>query len=91
MTDFSIAYGFGGTLPQVTVAHIFAENFGFSTLNIGLAFGGALTVGALAGELAGGMVVDVIIRREREKHGGHVEPEARLKAIWTGEFFVPVR
>lgn len=36
------------------------------------------------------MVVDYIVKRERRKLGGHdPEPEARLKAIWTGQILVP--
>lgn len=36
------------------------------------------------------MVVDYIVKRERRLLGGHdPQPEARLKAIWTGEILVP--
>ncbi|KIJ51446.1 hypothetical protein M422DRAFT_43979 [Sphaerobolus stellatus SS14] len=85
-----MAYGFGSILPAVTVAHVFAEHFHFSTLSIGLAYGGALTIGGVIGEFGGGIVVDRIINKERLKRGRNVEPEARLKAIWTGELLVPV-
>jgi hypothetical protein len=85
-----MAYGFGSILPAVTVSHVFSQHFNFSTLVIGLAYGGALTIGGLIGELGGGIVVDYIIKRERQKHGENVEPEVRLKAIWTGEILVPV-
>jgi len=85
-----MAYGFGSILPAVTVAHVFAQHFHFETLTVGLAYGGALTFGGIIGEFGGGMVVDYIIKRERQKRGGEVEPEARLKAIWTGEILVPV-
>ena len=85
-----MAYGFGSILPAVTVAHVFAQHFDFSTLDIGLAYGGALTIGGIIGEFGGGIVVDYIIKRERRRRGGDVEPEARLKAIWTGEILVPV-
>ncbi|KAF8519538.1 MFS general substrate transporter [Gautieria morchelliformis] len=87
---YGMAYGFGSILPAVTVSHVFSQHFNFSTLVIGLAYGGALTVGGLIGELAGGMVVDYIIKHERQKHKERVEPEVRLKAIWTGEILVPV-
>ena len=37
------------------------------------------------------MVVDAIVKRERRLLGGvDPPPEARLKAIWTGEILVPV-
>jgi hypothetical protein len=43
------------------------------------------------GQLAAGMVVDAIIKRElRRSPDGHVRPEARLQAIWTGAVLVPV-
>ncbi|KAF8519537.1 MFS general substrate transporter [Gautieria morchelliformis] len=87
---YALAYGFGTFLPAVTVSHVFSIHFGFSTLVIGLAYGGALTVGGLVGELGGGMVIDYITKRERQKHGGNDEPEVRLRAIWTGEILVPV-
>lgn len=89
--DYSMAYGFGSILPAVTVASIFTQHYNFSTLAIGLAYGGALTIGALVGEFGGGIVVDRIVNRERRrKRESAVEPEARLKAIWTGEILVPV-
>lgn len=89
--DYSMAYGFGSILPAVTVANIFTQHYNFSTLAIGLAYGGALTIGALVGEFGGGIVVDRIVNKERRRKGeSAVEPEARLKAIWTGEILVPV-
>jgi hypothetical protein len=88
--DCGLAYGFGTFLPAVTVSHVFSQRYNFSTLVIGLAYGGALTVGGLIGELGGGMVIDYITKRERQKQGENVEPEVRLKAIWTGEILVPV-
>ena len=91
LQDYGLAYGFGSILPAVTVSHVFSEHFHFSTLVIGLAYGGALTIGGVIGELGGGIVVDWIIKRERQKRGGEdVAPEVRLKAIWTGEVLVPV-
>jgi hypothetical protein len=37
------------------------------------------------------MVCDAILKRERRKLGGRdPPPEARLKAIWTGEILLPV-
>jgi MFS family permease len=88
--DYGMAYGFGSILPAVTVSHLFTQHFHFSTLVIGLAYGGSLTIGGIIGELGGGIVVDRIIKRERQKRGENVEPEVRLKAIWTGEILVPV-
>jgi len=87
---YAMAYGFGSILPAVTVAHIFTEHFHFDPLTIGLAYGGALTIGGVLGEFGGGMVVDRIMNRERQLRGTDVEPEVRLKAIWTGEILVPI-
>lgn len=84
-------YGFASILPAVTVAHIFSARFHWDTLQIGLGYGTSLTVGGFLGELAAGMVVDAIVKRERRRLGGvDPPPEARLKAIWTGEILVPV-
>ena len=83
-------YGLASILPAVTVASIFTKFFGWNTLQIGLAYGAALTIGGSLGELAAGMVVDAIVKRERKKLGGrNPDPEVRLKAIWTGEILVP--
>lgn len=83
-------YGFASILPAVTVSSIFSKRFGWDTLQIGLGYGAALTIGGCLGELASGMVIDAIVRRERHKLGGiDPPPEARLKAIWTGEILVP--
>ncbi|KII90349.1 hypothetical protein PLICRDRAFT_173783 [Plicaturopsis crispa FD-325 SS-3] len=86
---YAAQYGFASILPAVTVAHIFSAAFGFNTLQIGLAYGGALVLGGCLGELAGGMVVDAVVRREGRRSSKAVRPEARLKAIWTGEILVP--
>lgn len=86
---YAAQYGFASILPAVTVAHIFTEFFGWSTLVIGLAYGGALTIGGSLGELAGGLVVDAIVKQKRKMLGHDPEPEARLQAIWTGEVLVP--
>lgn len=59
-------------------------------MDIGLAYGAALTIGGSLGELCAGMVVDAIVKREKRKLGGRdPEPEVRLRAIWTGEILVP--
>ena len=87
---YSAQYGFASILPAVTVAHIFSSRFHWDTLQIGLGYGGALTIGGSLGELAAGMVVDAIVKRERRLLGGvDPPPEVRLKAIWTGEILVP--
>jgi len=88
---YSAQYGFASILPAVTVAHIFSSRFGFDTLQIGIAYGGALTIGGTLGELAAGMVLDAVVKAERKKLGGiDPPPEARLKAIWTGQILVPI-
>lgn len=87
---YAAQYGFASILPAVTVAHIFSARFHWDTLQIGLGYGGSLTIGGCLGELAAGMVVDAIVKRERRRLGGvDPPPEARLKAIWTGEILVP--
>jgi hypothetical protein len=41
-SDYGMAYRFGSILPAVKVSHVFSQHFTFSTLVIGLAYGGAL-------------------------------------------------
>ena len=48
---YGFQYGFASILPTVTVAHIFTEYFGRSTLVIGLMYGAALTIGSCLGEV----------------------------------------
>ena len=87
---YAAQYGFASILPAVTVTVIFTDFFKWNTLDIGLGYGLALTIGGSLGELAAGWVVDYIVKRERRRLGGRdPEPEARLKAIWTGEILVP--
>ncbi|KAK0267592.1 hypothetical protein LTR91_025115 [Friedmanniomyces endolithicus] len=87
---YAAQYGFASILPAVTVASIFSKFFHWDTLDIGLAYGGSLTIGSFMGELCAGWVVDAIVKREKRKLGGRdPEPEVRLKAIWTGEILVP--
>ncbi|KAI9714274.1 MAG: hypothetical protein M1820_000234 [Bogoriella megaspora] len=88
---YASQYGFASILPAVTVAYIFQEFFHWNTLDIGLGYGAALTIGASLGELAAGMVVDSIVKRASRKAGGRPpEPEVRLQAIWTGEILLPI-
>jgi MFS family permease len=86
---YSTMYGFASILPAVTVASIFEEFFRWDTLVIGLAYGGALSIGGVLGEFSAGWVVDLIVRRERALLGRDPEPEVRLKGMWLGEFCVP--
>ena len=87
---YSAQYGFGSILPAVTVATIFSEAFGWNTLEIGLAYGGALTIGGVLGELFSGNVLDWLVKRARRRLGGiNPEPEARLVGIWTGAILLP--
>lgn len=87
---YAAQYGFGSILPAVTVATIFSEAFGWNTLEIGLAYGGALTIGGVLGEFIAGTVLDRIIKRARHRLGGqNPEPEVRLRAIWTGAILLP--
>lgn len=96
---YSAQYGFASILPAVTVAAIFKSAFGWNTLEIGLAYGGALTIGGILGESVAGVVLDLIVKRaharqqqqrQRDDSNGKIEPEARLHAIWTGAILVPV-
>lgn len=83
-------YGFASILPAVTVAPIFSSVYGWNTLDVGLGYGAALTIGGSLGELAAGMVLDDMVKREtRNRNGVAPPPEVRLKAIWTGEILVP--
>jgi multidrug resistance protein len=87
---YAAQYGFASILPAVTVASIFSETFHWNTLEIGLAYGGALSIGSILGEVAGGLVLDAIVNRARHKLGGtNPPPEIRLKGIWTGALLVP--
>jgi hypothetical protein len=42
---YGAQYGFASILPAVTVASIFSAAFHWNTLEIGLAYGGALSIG----------------------------------------------
>jgi multidrug resistance protein len=87
---YGAQYGFASILPAVTVASIFSKVFHWNTLEIGLAYGGALSIGGILGEIAGGMVLDSIVKRARRNFGGaNPPPEIRLKAIWTGALLLP--
>lgn len=85
---YAAQYGFASILPAVTVASIFSETFHWNTLKIGLAYGGALSIGGILGEIAGCVVLDAIVNRAR-RNGANPPPEVRLKAIWTGAVLVP--
>lgn len=88
---YAAQYGFASNLPAVTVSSIFSEAFHWNTLKIGLAYGGALSIGGVLGEIAGGLVLDSIVNRARRRlNGESPPPEVRLKAIWTGAILVPV-
>ncbi|KUL89284.1 hypothetical protein ZTR_03621 [Talaromyces verruculosus] len=85
---YAAQYGFASILPAVTVASIFSEAFHWNTLKIGLAYGAALSIGGVLGEIAGGVVLDAIVNRAR-RNGANPPPEVRLRAIWTGAVLVP--
>ncbi|CAK7237905.1 hypothetical protein SBRCBS47491_010200 [Sporothrix bragantina] len=87
---YAAQYGFASILPAVTVSAIFSEAYGWNTLEIGLAYGGALTVGGVLGEFFAGNVLDWLVKRARHRlNGENPEPEARLAGIWTGAILVP--
>lgn len=48
-------------LPAIIGPTILPHAFGWKSLQIGLATGGALTIGCFLGELAGGCVVDSVM------------------------------
>lgn len=85
---YATQYGFASILPAVTVASIFNKEFKWDTLQIGLGYGGALTIGGSLGELAAGLVLDAIVKKEMRKRIDF-QPEIRLRAIWHGEILVP--
>lgn len=88
---YAAQYGFGSILPAVTVATIFSKTFHWDTLEIGLAYGGALTIGGVLGELFSGSVLDWLVMRARHRLGGeNPEPETRLMGIWIGAILLPV-
>ena len=85
---YGTQYGFASNLPAVTVASIFSKGYRWDTLEIGLGYGGALTIGGSLGELAAGLVLDALVKSNmRENVDPH--PEIRLQAIWHGEVLVP--
>lgn len=87
---YGAQYGFGSILPAVTVAAIFGKVFHWNTLEIGLAYGGALTIGGVLGEAFSGSVLDWIVMRARRRLGGESpEPEVRLVGVWTGTILLP--
>ena len=49
---YAAQYGFASILPAVTVASIFTEFFHWDTLQIGLGYGLALTIGSCLGEVS---------------------------------------
>lgn len=85
---YATQYGFASILPAVTVASIFSKEFKWDTLQIGLGYGGALTIGGSLGELAAGLVLDAIVKTKM-KDNVNFQPEIRLRAIWHGEMLVP--
>lgn len=85
---YGTQYGFASNLPAVTVASIFSKEFGWDTLQIGLGYGGALTIGGSLGELAAGLVLDALVKKKMRENVDF-EPEIRLRAIWHGEILVP--
>lgn len=85
---YATQYGFASDLPAVTVASIFSKEFKWDTLQIGLGYGSALTIGGSLGELAAGLVLDAIVKKQMRKTVDF-QPEIRLRAIWHGEILVP--
>ena len=85
---YATQYGFASILPAVTVASIFSKEFKWDTLQIGLGYGGALTVGGSLRELAAGLVLDALVQKKMTADV-KFQPEMRLWAIWHGEILVP--
>ncbi|KAI0470056.1 MFS general substrate transporter [Xylariaceae sp. FL0804] len=87
---YATQYVFSSIFPAVTDAIIFKERFGWDSLQCGLAYGGSMTLGNLAGELAAGIILDKTLQREAERLGtDSPPPEVRLKVIWPGAALVP--
>lgn len=49
---YGAQYGLASILPSVTVAAIFKERYGFTVLQVGVAYGVSLTLGSLLGEVS---------------------------------------
>lgn len=81
---YGTQYGFASNLPAVTVASIFSKEFRWDTLQIGLGYGGALTIGGSLGELAAGLVPDALVKKKMRENV-EFQSEIRLRAIWHGE------
>ena len=71
-------YGFASNLPAVTVASIFNKEFKWDSLQIGLGYGGALTIGGSLGELAAGLVLNALVKAKLRENVDF-EPELRLR------------
>ncbi|KAJ5638168.1 MFS general substrate transporter [Penicillium lividum] len=87
---YASQYCFTAIFPAVTYAIIFKARFDWSALQCGLAYGGTMTIGAIAGEFAAGMIIDDIVHRESIRLGvDSPPPEVRFKGIWTGAALIP--
>ncbi|KAJ5772470.1 MFS general substrate transporter [Penicillium odoratum] len=87
---YASQYCFTAIFPAVTYAIIFKARFGWSALQCGLAYGGTMTIGAIIGEFAAGMIIDDIVHRESIRLGvDSPPPEVRFKGIWTGAALIP--
>lgn len=80
---YGTQYGFASNLPAVTVASIFSKKFRWDTLQIGLGYGGALTIGGSLGELAAGQIPDALVKKKMRENVDF-QSEMRLRAIWHG-------
>lgn len=50
---YASQYVFAAIFPAVTYGIIFRERFGWSTFQCGMAYGGTMTIGSIAGEVSG--------------------------------------
>ena len=75
---YALQYGFASNLPAVTVANMLSKDFKWDTLQIGLGYRGALTIGGSSGELAAGLVLDGLANTKRREIVDF-QPEMRLR------------
>ncbi|KAL3475210.1 major facilitator superfamily domain-containing protein [Aspergillus californicus] len=83
---YASQYCFAAIFPAVTYAIIFEERFGWNPFQCGMAYGGTMTIGSIAGEFAAGHIIDKIIQHSRDPSP---PPEIRFRGLWTGAALVP--
>jgi len=81
---YAASYGFASILPAVTVASIFSEVFHWDTLEIGLAYGGALSIGGESPLLCRFLTILIYFRytgRICSRHSARRHHQARSPSV----------